>query len=497
VNGPARIRLSCLLLAGVFLLTLPAVTTRIYASDEVEGFAWLHSLLVDRDVSFQNEYEYFYDSGQVKNPGFHQTFLEDRFTDTGRRPNFATMGSALLWTPFYAVGHLVAIATGAKTDGFSPPYVAAVAWGSAVYGFVAVLLSIAIARRVVGGGIAPGIAVWAGTPLLFYMYVTPIFTHACSAFAVALFLWIWIRVRDAAWTPRGAFLLGLAGGVMTIVRAQDALFVAGPAIDFVRFALSKRLRATGYRLAATGDRPSATGYRPPASGASQPAAGSLQPAAFFAAVLCGITGFILAMAPQLLAFKALNGRFRQSEFETRKMSWTSPHGWQVLFDHQHGLFFWTPLALLAVAGLVMLCARGDRSSTGYSQADRRWVGALALLMFALQAYIAGAVESWTVAGAFGQRRFISLTPLLVLGLAALLAPARRTAAKAVAAAVIALAVWWNVGLMAQFGLHTMDRERLTLRSNARQTFVDLPSAAPSLVWRYLTDRASFYNQPRR
>ncbi len=52
-----------------FVLSLPLVTARIYASDEVEGFAWLHSLAFDHDVSFGNEYEYFYNSGQVKNPG--------------------------------------------------------------------------------------------------------------------------------------------------------------------------------------------------------------------------------------------------------------------------------------------------------------------------------------------------------------------------------------------------------------------------------------------
>ena len=39
-------------------------------------------------------------------------------------------------------------------------------------------------------------------------------------------------------------------------------------------------------------------------------------------------------------------------------------------------------------------------------------------MVALQVYVSGAVESWTVAGAFGQRRFVSITMILVVGLAA-------------------------------------------------------------------------------
>ena len=40
-------------------------------------------------------------------------------------------------------------------------------------------------------------------------------------------------------------------------------------------------------------------------------------------------------------------------------------------------------------------------------------------MIAAQVYSAGSVESWTVAGAFGQRRFVAITPLLIIGFAAL------------------------------------------------------------------------------
>ena len=44
------------------------------------------------------------------------------------------------------------------------------------------------------------LAVWLGTPLLFYMYVAPPFSHACSAFAVALFVWTWMRVRGSMYS---------------------------------------------------------------------------------------------------------------------------------------------------------------------------------------------------------------------------------------------------------------------------------------------------------
>jgi predicted histidine transporter YuiF (NhaC family) len=171
----------------------------------------------------------------------------------------------------------------------------------------------------------------------------------------------------------------------------------------------------------------------------------------------------------------------------------------VLFDLEHGLFAWTPLALLAIAGLVWLMLRGRtavESPSGLLDTDVRRIAALALLMVAAQAYTSGVVESWTVAGSFGQRRFIALTPLLVIGLSGLFVSVRSTAARGAVSVVVVLCIWWNAGLMAQFGLHRMDRQRLTLIENAKVTFVDLPLEAPGIAWRYMTDRSSFYRQPR-
>lgn len=240
-------------LVALFVLTLPAVTSRLYSSDEVQYYAYLRSLWFDRDVSFDNEYRYFYDHGVARTPGFEQTFLEP-LTPTGRRENFATMGSALLWAPFYAIADLATRALGAlgsdlPADGYSRLYIGAVAYGSAVYGFLALLLSMAAARRLTGHGVLAGLAVWVGTPLLFYMYAAPPFSHACSAFAVALFVTIWLHVRER-WTPRGAVALGSAAALMAMVREQDVFYALAPAIDYA-LAFSK---AGGRRQEAEGRR---------------------------------------------------------------------------------------------------------------------------------------------------------------------------------------------------------------------------------------------------
>jgi hypothetical protein len=453
-------RRAVIALSLTFVVTLPLVTTRLYASDEVQYFSWLRSWAFDRDVDFENEYRHFYESGVVGTDLFRGTFLELR-NEAGRPPNFGPVGSAVLWTPFYAVGHLVALGTGAPADGLSQPYVSAVAYGSAIYGFLAVLLSAAIANRVVGRGIGASLVVLAGTPLVFYMYVAPPMSHANSAFAVSLLLCLWLRARER-WRPRDAILLGLAGGLAAMVREQDALFAAGPAVDYLRWLWRTR-----------------------------PAA-----ARWAASAAAGTVAFFAAFSPQLLSYQALNGHPGPTELVTRKMSWSAPHALHVLFSPEHGLFAWTPLVVVALAGLALLALGRVR---GAGVPDARWIGTLALMMFALQVYASGSVESWTVAGAFGQRRFVAVTPLLVLGLAALSSAAARWRAPARGglAVVLALGVWWNLGLIAQFGLHRMDRQRLTLGANAWTTFVELPREAPSIAWRYLTDRSSFYQRPRQ
>jgi hypothetical protein len=444
-------------------LSLPLVTTRIYASDEVQFFSWLRSWAFDHDIDFDNEYRHFQNDDAGRYPGFAQTLLE-QLNENGRRINFAPIGCAILWAPFYGAGHLYALASGAPADGYSHPYVAAVAYASATYGFVAILLSADIARRVIGRGVAAALTVAIGTPLVYYIYITPPFAHATSAFTVSLFIWTWLRVREA-WTPRRVAVLAAAGALMAMVREQDLFFLLGPAIDYTRALVRTSLtQPEGQRL--------------------QLVRGGIALAAI------GVAAFLLVYSPQLFAYQALNGHPSQTSLVLRKLTWTSPHAWEVLFSAEHGLFAWTPLALVAFGGLAWLAV--DR------RAEAQWIAVCALVMVAGQIYVSGAVESWTVAGSFGQRRFVAMTPLLTLGLAAVFVVVRQrgTAWRAATAAIVVLCLWWNVGLMAQFGLHRMDRQQLTLAENARQTFVVLPRELPGLVYRYLTDRSSFYRLPR-
>jgi hypothetical protein len=458
-------------LAVVFCASLPAVTPRIYASDEIEFFSFLRSIWFDRDVSFENEYRYFYDSGIARNPAFHETFLE-RTSATGLRLNFATIGPAILWAPFYAVADLVTRAAGGAlgpANGLSAPYVAAVSYASAIYGFAAVLLSMRVAARVMAGsGLGPpaaaviaGLAVWVGTPLFFYMYVAPPMSHAASAFAVSAFTLAWISVRER-WSPGGLVGLAALAALMAMVREQDLFFGVGPLLDYAAH-LVKEHRRDGWKQVVARHLPRAA-----------------------AAVLA----FAVVYLPQAAAYLALNGRVGPSQVVERKMFWTAPYAVSVLISPAHGFLFWTPLAAVALAGLVYLVVRGDAGDRG----GKRLAWCF-LAMVASQIYVTGSVASWTLAGAFGQRRFVALTPLLVIGLAVVLGAVRPGWRRAGVMAGVALGVWWNLGLVVQFGSGLMSRQRLEPARIAYNNFVIVPRQLPALAYRYAFARESFYRSP--
>lgn len=446
------------LLVLLFVLTLPLVSTKLRGADEIQYFAYLHSVTFDHDLEFGNEYGHFYARDPQGLAGFKQTFLDLREERTGRHINFGPLGSALLWSPFYLVAHvgvLLARGLGASiaADGFTQPYVAAVCYASALWGFLGLLLVHSALARFCdvpepAASWTVG-ALWLSTPVLYYLTIAPAFSHACSVFAVSLLLWLWLRLtRRAADTVIDWALVGAAGGLCALVREQDGFFLLIPGLW-----LAGRLVERG---------------------------------AFAATALRGVALTCAAFAvfvPQMLAYHAINGTFGPSPLVKRKMTWWSPHFFEVLFDPGHGLFIWSPLLLVAVAGLVWATRR-----------DRR-LGLLGLGLV-VQVLVNGAVESWTQAGAFGSRRFVGATFVFACGLAPLAAASVRRWGRPALLTAFAACVWWNVSLMMQFGLKLMDRQRLTWPGVAVSQVTQVPQRTMRTAWLYLTDRERLVQESR-
>lgn len=456
-------------LGVLFLLTLALVTPKIRGADEIEYFAYLRSGFFDRDLEFGNEYQHFYDRDPAGLAGFKATFLDLREPVTGRHINFAPLGTALLWSPFYLLAHAgtsaaVSLGLEVERDGFSGPYVAAACYASAFYGFLGLLFVWDVLRRTGTTDEAATwttAALWFGTPVLYYMTLAPGFSHACSLFAVALLFWLWIRSRISPSGRVGEWLaIGAAGGLCGLVREQDVLFLVVPAADLLLGVLRR----------------------------------TVSPSRFVARGLALVLGAGAVFSPQLLAYHAINGTYGPSKLVARKMTFSSPHFLEVLFDPGHGLFAWTPLLLIAVLGLLVALFSTLRAPLPAAEGGRSVPVAPAVLValaFLLQVWINGSVESWTQAGAFGSRRFVASTPVFAWGLAALVAMALRRGrpwGRPGVAAVLLLGVWWNLSLMVQFGLRLMDRQTLEWPRVAVNQVTEVPRLMGRATVLFFTDR---------
>ena len=199
-----------------------------------------------------------------------------------------------------------------------------------MYGFLALVLSAIAARRIVGVTAGTLAAVCFGTPLVFYMYVAPGFSHANSAFAVAAFVVAWLHVRRD-WSAGGVAALGALAALMGMVREQDLFIAIGPAIDYV-VKMGRAVRSSG----------------------------SFARRVLWKAAL-GVAAVAVFFLPQAIAYLTLYGHLGPSPDVQQKMTWTAPNAWRVLVSPDNGWFFWTPLALPALIGLVALaCGYGRR-----------------------------------------------------------------------------------------------------------------------------------------
>jgi hypothetical protein len=366
-GGLILLTLLTVLLASVFLK--PGI-----ALDGISYFSYLRSAVHDGDLVLLDEFSTL----GVARADFN-------LTPEGQVRNVFPIGSAVLWLPFYAVGHTVSLAAAKLTgsdpvNGYSILHVFFVYVATACFGLAALVLSARFAVGVTNPLPAwhAAIAVWLGSPFLYYQFIEGDYSHVPAALTVALFVIIWHRTRGHRSLP-AHLLLGFLAGMVAMVRWQHVLVLVLPLSDAVIRLWHRRLQAA----------PEAR-ERP-----SHPAA----PLLVFTA------GFIAGAAPQLAYWRIALGEWVAIPQGTGFLVWKRPEIIGTLFSSFHGLFGWHPLLLLAVVGLLILCWQ------------RPGLGLPLVLLFALETYVNSIVWDWEAGVSFGGRRFVGLTVLFVLGLA--------------------------------------------------------------------------------
>ena len=235
----ASVRSHLLILAFVFVVTLPLVNPLVHG-DGVGYYAYLRAPIIQHNFRFEEDWRHANLSFAESRLNPDNQLRPDQYTSTGHISNLfhhRSRNSLDTILPDGSSGGSLADRFGSHipADGFSLPYRVLVAFGTAFYGFCGLLLSYLLARKFLDPACAllATLGVWAGSSLPVYMYFNPFWSHAHSAFVVALFLWYWDRTRPDR-TVGQWLLLGLISGLLVDVYFVNGVFLLIPLVESIQ-----------------------------------------------------------------------------------------------------------------------------------------------------------------------------------------------------------------------------------------------------------------------
>ncbi|MEM7658269.1 MAG: hypothetical protein AAF399_19240 [Bacteroidota bacterium] len=302
---------------------------------------------------------------------YHSIELED-----GNQVLRYPVGLALLWAPFFWIGHLMAGWQGLPQDGFSQPYQFMIAMGSIVYALLGLIaLRKLLLRYFKDLTVAVVLAVLVfSTNYLNYVAYDGAMPHNAlfSFYAVILLL-------TAAWheTPRWwvAGLLGIALGWATITRPTDLLSVLIP----ICWGLHNRASLKEKWQQIIGN--------------------------WSHLLLVGGGMFVMGMM-QLAYWKYVSGNWLFYSYGEYGFDWLNPHLKEGLIGYRKGWLVYTPVMSLSVLGLIPL----------FTQHRDKFLAVVGYFLPVV--YVVFSWSIWWYGGSFGARPLVQSYAVLALPLAA-------------------------------------------------------------------------------
>lgn len=385
-----------LLLAGIALCGMLATVVghypdhyRIIDGDGVGYYAYLPAFFIGHSSSFAGVRAALDRYGYMRAPGDNPyAWTSLVVLPDGRELNFYYAGVALMQLPFFLCAHALAAVGGWPADGFSLPY----QFGVAAAGIGCLLLGLFALARLLAPQLAPAAVAGVllmlvfGTNLFFYASLSATMSHVHSFALIACLLWLSVRWH-ARPRPGLALAAGLVLGLLALVRPTN--LIAGmlfPLCGIDSWQLWRtRLRRHWPHL-----------------------------------VLFAL-GAGMLLAGQVLYYHRQTGEWLLNSYRYAAIvpaqAFVMPRLeviLQVLGGARKGLFFWSPLLLLALPGLIRPPA--------WLRPHRL---ALCLLLTA-QVLLVSSYFCWSFAGSFGHRAFTDYLGVLALPLAATMQRGRGT-----------------------------------------------------------------------
>jgi len=205
-------------------------------------------------------------------------------------------------------------------------------------------------------------------------------------------------------------------------------------------------------------------------------------------LLFGFAVTVLMIPTFVSRWIVYGGPFDTGYVSIRDFLWWSPTFFSVLFSSNHGLLSWTPLLVLSVLGLFLFSFRLTKLGIPLS------TGLVTFYLFV------SLYPDWAGISSYGNRFFVSLTPLFILGLAYLAQRvtadfSQRRSAFIACSGVLVFFVLWNLGLMYQFGTHLVPaRGPISFRQATYNQFYVVPGDLTSHIRSYLFRRSELMRQ---
>lgn len=264
-------------------------------------------------------------------------------TSAGVPGNKYSIGPALIWAPAFLATHTIA-----RGDGWTFPYQFAVGLTSVTAAVMGLALLTLLLKKNPAVTALTLLLIAGSTNLLFYGSIDAVNSHALTFFLAALFLVLLTRPKTH-WFVAGAILALLAS-----VRLQDIIYI------LALLPMRKRVQWPAFS-----------------------------------------SGFLLLFIPQLAAWYALYGSFSNPYIAGgESFDLTRPRILGVLFSPQSGLFLWTPIVAIGLAGLL----RNTKKYWAY------------LLIFFVQLYFVASWSTWWQGASVSGRMFVSSLPIIAVGL---------------------------------------------------------------------------------
>lgn len=380
-----RLSLAILLLLIGYVILWPILNTppNPFTWDAFGYYLYLPMSIVHQDLGMSD----LSIIEQVQQEQFiSSTFYQLNQTDTGNTVTKYPAGLAILLSPFYLIGHLVAKLGGYNTNGFSLPYQLAILSGCIFY----ISTSLVLLRNLLLHWFTDKVValtlilLFFGTNYINQATFSIAMPHALLFFVYTLIITLTIQWHKTK-SIKNSLLLGGVLGLAVICRPTEIVAVLIPIFWEVN---TFKAFINKYKVIFTSNK------------------------MFLAAVLFA---FCTVVFIQLAYWKIYTGKFIYLSYNNpgEGLDLLTPYTWEVLFSFRKGWLIYTPIMIFALTGFYFLRKHKPQFFFAF------------LSYFVFNLYLVSSWTTWWYAASFSQRAlvqsYIVMAILLAFTIQAILA----------------------------------------------------------------------------